>query len=791
MPEEAVPSPYVGLRPFGEADRAYFFGRERESRVVTANVLEERLTVLYGPSGAGKSSILQAGVMPLLKSASDRVVYFRNWQTDSFLHELIEVCSNAAITIAPAGNARLEDMAGSTSSRLYLLLDQFEEYLMYHSSHGGGDSGQPEAANSFDSTLARLVNRQDSGVNVLIGIREDQISKLDQRFNIRIRDLFGNTLPVQRLDIESAKDAIRKPLNVFNSTPPAGGRTFEIEDELVEAILEQVRTGQTTASESSGKGESQTAKSANYVETAYLELVLSEVWRCEWRNGSTRLRYKTLSEMGGASCIVRNHVNSVMNNLPSDHHREIAACMFQYLVTPSRTKIAQRTEDLVLFAESAPSDVRAVLSELADKPETRILRRLPSPEQYEIFHDVLAEHILEWRRNREAQKREITLQEQHAAEAAKKQRELEQAQTVAEEQRRRAEAEAAIATEARKLEAAQLERADEQAAAAVRLRKTVRMLWLVAAVAVAMAALATVELIKARRLAQAENEILAKYNAAASQAAANALSAAAEKAQKEGNAEEAQRLRVQAEQAQVESKQARMANQQGLQSLQTLTDRLKKAEKDAADAQPQAQSDRRRAENAEKDRDQLKNQLSAAQDEISKLKAQIESNKKRLEVDQVGTSNGLHMIVTPDRANINQDCESIEQLQLNCKLTVGGRVSSADALEFSVRFTNKAPKPLFLQTEAWLFPAGLSFSPIVCKMTNPQGAVHRVTSLPPRSVDALLIRTGESVDALYICASEKYMKKRKQAVAESQYLFEHFQVFASFEGEPAVLRIEP
>ena len=76
-------------------------------------------------------------------------------------------------------------------------------------------------------------------------------------------------------------------------------------------------------------------------------------------------------------------------------------------------------------------------------------------------------------------------------------------------------------------------------------------------------------------------------------------------------------------------------------------------------------------------------------------------------------------------------------------------------------------------------------------MTNPQGAVHRVTSLPPRSVDALLIRTGESVDALYICASEKYMKKRKQAVAESQYLFEHFQVFASFEGEPAVLRIEP
>jgi hypothetical protein len=284
MPEEAIPSPYVGLRPFGETDRAYFFGRERESRVVTANVLEERLTVLYGPSGAGKSSILQAGVIPLLKSASDRVVYFRNWQTDSFWQELIDVCS----TGARSGNGRLEDMAGSASSRLYLLLDQFEEYLLYHSGDGGGSSGQAQA-NSFDSTLARLVNRQDSGVNVLIGIREDQISKLDQRFNIRIRDLFGNTLPVQRLDIESAKDAIRKPLNVFNSTPLAGGRTFEIEDELVETILEQVRAGQTTASESLGKGESPAAKSANYVETAYLELVLSEVWRAEWNSGATTL----------------------------------------------------------------------------------------------------------------------------------------------------------------------------------------------------------------------------------------------------------------------------------------------------------------------------------------------------------------------------------------------------------------------------------------------------------------------------------------------------------------------
>jgi hypothetical protein len=608
MPEEAIPSPYVGLRPFGEADRAYFFGRERESRVVTANVLEERLTVLYGPSGAGKSSILQAGVIPLLKSASDRVVYFRNWQTDSFLHELIQVCSAAASTTATVGNGRLEDIAGSPSSRLYLLLDQFEEYLLYHSGDGGGDSGQPEA-NSFDSTLARLVNRQDSGVNVLIGIREDQISKLDQRFNIRIRDLFGNTLPIQRLDIESAKDAIRKPLGVFNGRPPAVGRTFEIEDELVEAILQQTRAGQTAASESSGKGESQAAKSANYVETAYLELVLSEVWRCEWRNGSTTLRYRTLSEMGGASSIVRNHVNVVMNNLPSDHHREIAACMFQYLVTPSRTKIAQRTEDLILFAEAAPNDVRSVLNELTDKPETRILRRLPSPEQYEIFHDVLAEHILEWRRNRESQKREVALQKQHAAEAAKKQRELEQAQVLAEEQRRRAEAEAAAATQAQALEKAQRDRADEQAAAARKLRKTVKSLRWLTAIAAILAVSAMIAAFLAFKFAKEEKRL--QSQAAEESKRASEYLSEANDARKKGDLARAASLEKDAQNALTQSQLAAAEKQQ--------RDQEEKFKNGLAGFSLK-QVD---AENAIKERDQFKALLASAQDENKKLTAQL------------------------------------------------------------------------------------------------------------------------------------------------------------------------
>ena len=56
-------SPYKGLVPFedSELDALLFFGRERESGIISENVLAARLTVLYGPSGVGKSSVLQSG----------------------------------------------------------------------------------------------------------------------------------------------------------------------------------------------------------------------------------------------------------------------------------------------------------------------------------------------------------------------------------------------------------------------------------------------------------------------------------------------------------------------------------------------------------------------------------------------------------------------------------------------------------------------------------------------------------------------------------------------------------
>ena len=49
--------------PYGEADAAFFFGRDHEKRVVAGNLRASALTLLYGASGVGKTSLLRAGVV--------------------------------------------------------------------------------------------------------------------------------------------------------------------------------------------------------------------------------------------------------------------------------------------------------------------------------------------------------------------------------------------------------------------------------------------------------------------------------------------------------------------------------------------------------------------------------------------------------------------------------------------------------------------------------------------------------------------------------------------------------
>jgi hypothetical protein len=594
---EPIPCPYVGLRPFRESDKQFLFGRDREIRVISSNLQSQPLTVLYGPSGVGKSSVLQAGVLSHLKAgANQAVTYFNEWQSPAFLSELTGKCRRTISSTAVKGEGRLDDVLEQDGRRFFLLLDQFEEFLLYHDE----DSSQ-----EFESTLARIVNREDVVAKVLIGIREDALSKFDQRLSIRIPNLLGNTLAVEQLDAAAARDAIRQPLAVLNERYGNTGEKFGIEPELVEEILRQVQAGQVRASESTGLGSATANAGGDRVETVFLQLVLARLWTEEASAGSRTLRMQTLSKIGGAASIVQKHVDAVMAQFGTNRERDIAAAMLRYLVTPSRTKIAQVTVDLISYAEAPSEEVRNVLASLSDLPEARILRRLANPERYEVFHDVLAQPILDWRREYILQKERAAEDERRAAESERQQRELERAQQLALAEQRRAE---------------------EQSRSATRLR------WMLAAVVVALL-LAIVTAIYAFRQRKQAREFAALAEdqrkqavqargeafAAQKQAEADRSKAQAVSAQLQGKTSEAERLRAQAN---VLTKEADLARNEVSHAKEQSSVAAEGRDKNYRDALQQIADLRKQLDAAETDRKQLQANLKQLQSKLNELQKQ-------------------------------------------------------------------------------------------------------------------------------------------------------------------------
>lgn len=429
--------PYKGLQPYTEADRAFFFGRERDSEIIASNLYASPLTVLYGESGVGKSSVLLAGVVPLLhQSPNVAVAIFRQWQDAEFASVLkAEVLR--AVKEATAKEAKVDlglplDEFLIACNRIlrgpiFLIFDQFEEFFLYHT--------ESQGAGGFDAEWARAVNRQDVDANFLLSLREDSLSRLD-RFRGRIPKLLGNMLRLKHLDSEAGRAAIRKPLEKYNQMFASSGEPpMEIEDELVETLLDEIKAGRVTLGAGRGQVNTRGAEmeaEEDRIETPFLQMVLMRLWNEEQSQGSNHLRLSTLNQLGGAERIIRTHLDKVMEKL-SAPEQDVAARLFRYLVTPSGSKIAHTTDDLISYAELPSKRVEPVLKLLCS-PDVRILRPIAPPLgqedgfRYEIFHDVLAQAVLDWHARYSQEQKRLADEKQLAAERAKANEKLREAQ---------------------------------------------------------------------------------------------------------------------------------------------------------------------------------------------------------------------------------------------------------------------------------------------------------------------------------------------------------------------------
>jgi len=374
-------SPYKGLAAFedSELDALLFFGREREIAAVAANVLANRLTVLYGPSGVGKSSLLGAGVARRLRKLSGApVVVHDAWAEDPAARLIASVHAECGDLGATAGLVDTVAAAAQQHGELHLLLDNFEEYILYHGVEG-----------PLSATLPELLRRPGLRVNILLALRDDALAELDD-FAGRIPELFTNLLRLDRLDREAGRAAILGPLTRYGELT---GEQFTAEDALVEAVLDEASTD-------------------TGVEAPYLQLVLERLWEREREVGSQELRLGTFREIGGARAIVREHVQGALDRLPLAE-QEAAARVVRQLVTPSGRKVSHEPSDLAEYADVDDVQLRRLLDTLGRERIVRGVNGMQgSPTRYEIFHDVLGPPILAWQAEQQLRRERIRARRQ-------------------------------------------------------------------------------------------------------------------------------------------------------------------------------------------------------------------------------------------------------------------------------------------------------------------------------------------------------------------------------------------
>lgn len=438
--EQPQKNRYPGIKPFSTEERDLFFGRDRDIAEFYRLMLVQQLTVLYSKSGFGKSSMLNAGVIPLLKqqNVSYFTVRFGNYsnaeQASPPIDSLKRILSGESDR-HPVPTDVLDALIPDERSLWYyvksrqfvsrnplfiLIFDQFEELFTYPA----------EQIQQFKEQLAELLytpiplafrQREEQIINVDHPDREAIVNTFYERpdvkvvFSVRsdrlallngLKDkhptILRHCYELDALDEAAARQAIIEPARLSG---PFRSEPYRYEPEAIDCILSEIRNKQ------DGK-----------IETTTLQIVCRYVDDNLVGEGHDDLIEKR--ELGNISSIFQTYYESIIGALPETEKAQAQRLIEKLLIQNGRR---------IPFEEMYLINTHGIAKELLDKlTGTALMRKELDSQQrmmYEVGHDTLIAPIeriaVERRRREEAEENQRKL-EQEREEKLKANREAEE-----------------------------------------------------------------------------------------------------------------------------------------------------------------------------------------------------------------------------------------------------------------------------------------------------------------------------------------------------------------------------
>lgn len=391
---------YPGSQPFTDDDvsRKVFFGREKTARVLTSQILANRLVVVYAKSGLGKTSLLNAGIAQRLRDEGRiplivRVNDIKRGPLGSILEGIQVGAERQSIEYIPGGSDSLwtffktaEFWRGDLLLTPVLIIDQFEELFTLYGRDQTmtflADLGYLVRGVRPPSATALELSETSPPISIVLSLREDYLGYLDDAAD-SIPQILDHRFRLTPLSVDAAAEAITGPAGIDDMVFHT--RSFRFDPGTVAAILRYLSEHRTGT----------VADKTAYVDPFHLQLICQKIEATvETLQGQHAANpVITMSSIGGEAVLRHTLKDFYMEALDTFHPRRVRRAVRRlcedFLISPEGRRLSLSEREI---RHQIGLD-RATLQQLVNKRLLRSDNRSDTT-YYELSHDALVEPVL-------------------------------------------------------------------------------------------------------------------------------------------------------------------------------------------------------------------------------------------------------------------------------------------------------------------------------------------------------------------------------------------------------------